>query len=193
MWTNPATSPNPLLWNEIGRVAHTLVFMVAPQGIQGGGACLEAQTYKPMSAPPACKHIAMIFRNQTTRQRSSVGEGFEAGMKRRVNVEEKEARGQRAVLGTADAMSSLAARSLGTSPSVMRPTSPYLKVPPLAHCTTSPMPCFLVAATRGAAVRNSLRSWLKPELPRDPLPLLPTVGDAVPLTGDLADPLPPFV
>ena len=63
-----------------------------------------------------------------------------------------------------DAMSSLAARSFGVSASVMRPTSPYLNAPPLAHSTTSPMACFLVVATRRAAVRNSLRSWLNPEL-----------------------------
>ena len=76
-------------------------------------------------------------------------------------------------------MSSVAARNFGTSASVMRPTSPYLKTPPLAHSTTSPMACFLVVATRRAAVRNSLRSWLKPELP---LPLL-GVGEEVDLTG----------
>jgi hypothetical protein len=34
------------------------------------------------------------------------------------------------------------------------------------------MACFLVVATRRAAVRNSLRSWLNPDLPGDPLPLL---------------------
>ena len=65
-------------------------------------------------------------------------------------------------------MSSLAARSFGISASVMRPTSPYLKAPPLAHSTTSPMACSLVVATRRAAVRNSFRSWLNPELPADP-------------------------
>jgi hypothetical protein len=75
-------------------------------------------------------------------------------------------------------MSSVAARSLGRSPSVMRPISPYLKVPPLAHSTTSLIAWFLVVATRRAVVRNSFRSWLKPELPRDPLPLLLAGGEA---------------
>ena len=55
-------------------------------------------------------------------------------------------------------MRCVATLSFGVSPSVMRPTSPYLKTPPLAHSTTSPMACFLVVATRRAAVRNSLRS-----------------------------------
>src|ERR1035441_808780 len=54
---------------------------------------------------------------------------------------------QRSAPANADAMSSLAAGSFGISASVIRPTSPYLKVPPLAHSTTSPMACFLVEAT----------------------------------------------
>ena len=89
-------------------------------------------------------------------------------------------------------MSSVAARSFGVSASVMRPISPYLKVPPLAHSTTSPMACFLVVATRRAAVRNSLRSWLNPELPDDPLPFLLAGGEARASVGGLADPFPPF-
>src|SRR5208337_5447187 len=87
-----------------------------------------------------------------------------------------------------DAMSSLAVRSFGISASVMRPTSPYLKMPPLAHSTTSPMACFLVVAARRAAVRNSLRSWLNPELP---LPLLGAGEEVYPLACGLADPFPP--
>src|SRR5208337_4793211 len=79
----------------------------------------------------------------------------------------------------------------GISASVMRPISPYLKVPPLAHSTTSPMACFLVVATRRAAVRNSLRSWLNPELPADPLPLLGAGEEGVALACDLANPFPP--
>jgi hypothetical protein len=75
-------------------------------------------------------------------------------------------------------MTSVAARSLGTSPSVRRPTSPYLNAPPLAHSTTSPIACFLVVATRRAAVRNSLRSWLNPELATAPLALLLAGGEA---------------
>jgi len=88
-------------------------------------------------------------------------------------------------------MSSVAACSLGTSPSVMRPISPYLKVPPLAHSTTSPMACFLVVATRHAAVRNSLRSWLKPELPADPLPFLAADEEGISQVCGLANPFPP--
>ena len=92
-------------------------------------------------------------------------------------------------------MSSVAARSLGTSPSVMRPISLYLKVPPLAHSTTSPMGCFLVVATRRAAVRKSLRSWFNPGLAADPLPLVGAGSEPDPLTGGLvgglADPFPP--
>ena len=95
---------------------------------------------------------------------------------------------QRAAPASVDAMSSVAARSFGVSASVMRPTSPYLKTPPLAHSTTSPMACFLVVATRRAAVRNSLRSWLNPELP---LPLLGAGEEGVPLAGGLAIPFPP--
>jgi hypothetical protein len=72
----------------------------------------------------------------------------------------------------------------------MRPISPYLKVPPLAHSTTSPMACFLVVATSRAAVRNSLRSWLNPEHPADPLPLLLAEGEAAPSVGGLPDPFP---
>ena len=96
--------------------------------------------------------------------------------------------GQRAAPASVDAISSVAARSFGVSASVMRPTSPYLKVPPLAHSTTSPMACFLVVATRRAAVRNSLRSWLNPELP---LPLLGAGEEVVPLAWGLATPFPP--
>ena len=82
----------------------------------------------------------------------------------------------------------MAARSFGASVSVMRPISPYLKVPPLAHSTTSPMACFLVVATRRAAVRNSFRSWLNPELPADPLPLLGAGDEAGRSALGLADP-----
>ena len=60
-------------------------------------------------------------------------------------------------------MSSAAGRSLAVSASLIRPTSPYLNVPPLAHLTTSAIGCFLDVATRRATVRNSLRS--------NPLPL----------------------
>ena len=80
------------------------------------------------------------------------------GLEGRSTWERENALNQRAVLATADAMSSVAALSFGVSASVMRPTSPYLNAPPLAHSTTSPMPCFLVVATRRAAVRNSFRS-----------------------------------
>jgi hypothetical protein len=90
--------------------------------------------------------------------RLSVRVGFEAGLRGQVNLGKKEVLGQRAVPLTADGISSVAARSLGASASVMRPTSPYLKTPPLAHSTTSPIACFLVVATRRAAVRNSLPS-----------------------------------
>ena len=88
-------------------------------------------------------------------------------------------------------MSSVAARSFGVSASVMRPTSPYLKVPPLAHSTTSPIACFLVVATRRAAVRNSLRSWLNPELAAEPLPLLGAGDEGVPQALGLATAFPP--
>jgi hypothetical protein len=88
-------------------------------------------------------------------------------------------------------MSSVAVRSFGISASVMRPTSQYLKVPPLAHSTTSPIACLLVVATRRAAVRNSLRSWLNPELAADPLPLLGAGGEAGRSALGLADPFPP--
>src|SRR5579862_2798315 len=88
-------------------------------------------------------------------------------------------------------MSSVAARSFGVSASVMRPTSPYLKAPPLAHSTTSPMACFLVVATRRAAVRNSFRSWLNPEPPAEPFPLLCTGGGALASVGCLGDPFLP--
>jgi hypothetical protein len=90
-------------------------------------------------------------------------------------------------------MSSVAARSFGVSASVIRPTSPYLKTPLLAHSTTSPMACFLVVATRRAAVRNSLRSWLNPELAADPLPLLGAEEEGVPSAGDLAIPPSPEI
>ena len=46
---------------------------------------------------------------------------------------------------------------------------------PLVHSTPIPIACLLFVATRRAAVRNSLRSWLNPELP---LPLL-GAGEAV--------------
>ena len=100
---------------------------------------------------------ASVRRSKARRlsQRSRVGVGVEAGVS---TWERENALNQRAVLATADAMSSVAARSFGVSASVMRPTSPYLNAPPLAHSTTSPMPCFLVVATRRAAVRNSFRS-----------------------------------
>jgi hypothetical protein len=88
-------------------------------------------------------------------------------------------------------MSSVAARSFGVSASVMRPTSPYLKTPPLAHPTPSPIACFLVVGTRRAAVRNSLRSWLNPELAGDPLPLLGAGEVGGPQRRDLANPFPP--
>ena len=117
--------------------------------------------------------------------------GVEAGVIKQVKVGKRERFNQRAVLAMADAMSSVAARSFGVSTSVMRPTSPYLNAPPLAHSTTSPMPCFLVVATRRAAVRNSLRSWLNPEPAADPFPLLlPGVGVA-PSAGGLVDPFLP--
>ena len=88
-------------------------------------------------------------------------------------------------------MKSVADRSFGASASVIRPTSPYLKAPPLAHSTTSPMPCFLVVATRRAAVRNSLRSWLNPEPAADPLPLLLTGCVLAPSAGGFVDPFLP--
>jgi hypothetical protein len=88
-------------------------------------------------------------------------------------------------------MSSVAARSFGVSASGMRPTSPYLKAPPLAHSTTSPMACFLVVATRRAAVRKSLRSWLNPELAADPLPMLGAGEGGLPQARGLADASPP--
>jgi hypothetical protein len=88
-------------------------------------------------------------------------------------------------------MSSVAARSFGISASLMRPTSPYLKVPPLAHSTTSPMASFLVVAKRRAAVRNSLRSWLNPELAAGPLPLLGAGEEGVSQACGLANPFPP--
>ena len=77
--------------------------------------------------------------------------------------------GQRVAPSMAEVTKSVAARSFGISASVMRPTSPYLNAPALAHSTISPMACFLVMATRRAVVRNSLRSRLNPDLP---LPLL---------------------
>ena len=89
-------------------------------------------------------------------------------------------------------MSSVAASNFGISASVMRPISPYLKAPALAHSTTSRIAWLFLIATRRAVVRNSLRSRLKPERPCDPLPLLPAGGEAAPLAGDFADPFPPF-
>jgi hypothetical protein len=49
----------------------------------------------------------------------------------------------------------------------------------------------LVVATRRAAVRNSLRSWLKPKLAADPLPLLGADEQGVPQACGLAIPIPP--
>ena len=98
---------------------------------------------------------------------------------------------QRAVPWRADAMNSVAARSFGASASVIRPTSPYLNAPPLAHSTTTAMACFLVVATRRATVRNSLRSWLNPKALADPLPLLCAASEVVLFAGGLADPFPP--
>jgi hypothetical protein len=57
--------------------------------------------------------------------------------------------------------------------------------------TTLPIACFLVVATRRAAVRNSLRSLLNPELAADPLPLLGAGEGGVPQTCGLANPFPP--
>ena len=88
-------------------------------------------------------------------------------------------------------MSSVAARSFGTSASVMRPTSPYLKAPPLAHSTTSAMGCFLDVATRRATVRNSLRNWLNPATAADPFPFLCAGGEGVLFAGRLVKPFPP--
>ena len=116
--------------------------------------------------------------------------GAEARSK--VSVRRKGAFRQRDVAWMADAMSSVAARSFGTSASVIRPTSPYLNVPALAHSTTSAMACFLVVATRRAAVRNSLRSWLNAEPAADPLPLLCAGGEAAPSADGMVDPFPPF-
>jgi len=106
-------------------------------------------------------------------------------------VGKKDALAQRGEPASVDAVSSVAARSFGVSASVMRPTSSYLKTPPLAHFTTSPMPCFLVVATRRAAVKNSLRSWLNPGLAADPLPLLGAGEEGVPQACGLAIPFPP--
>jgi len=99
---------------------------------------------------------------------------------------------QRAVPWRADAMNSVAARSFGASASVIRPTSPYLNAPPLAHSTTTAMACFLVVATRRATVRNSLRSWLNPEAAAGPLPLLCMGGEAAASAGGVVDLFPPF-
>jgi len=81
-------------------------------------------------------------------------------------------------------MNSVAASSLGVSASVIRPISPCLKAPALAHSTTSPIAWFFLVATRRAVPRNSLRSWLNPERPCDPFPLLRTGCEPVPLAGD---------
>src|SRR5208337_3986133 len=113
------------------------------------------------------------------------------GAKRKIGTQ-REAFGQWPVLPTAEDMNSVAARSFGTSASVMRPTSPYLNAPPLAHSTTSAMACLLVVATRRATVRNSLRSWLNPEAVADPLPLSCAGGEAAPSAGGVADLFPPF-
>ena len=88
-------------------------------------------------------------------------------------------------------MSSVAARNFGVSASVMQPISPYLKVSPLAHSTTSPMACFLVVATRHAAVRKLSRSWLNPDPAAEPLPLLGARVEAGWPTLGLVDPFPP--
>jgi hypothetical protein len=74
-------------------------------------------------------------------------------------------------------MSSVVARRFGVSAFVIRPTSPYLKAPPLAHFATSPIACFLVVVTRRAVARNSLRSWLNPELQAGPLSFLLAEGE----------------
>ena len=53
------------------------------------------------------------------------------------------------------------------------------------------MACFLVVAMRRAAVRNSLRSLLNPELEAEPLPLLGAGEEGVPQAPGLANPFPP--
>jgi len=85
---------------------------------------------------------------------------------------------------------SAAARSFGTSASVMRPTSQYLKAPPLAHSTTTAIGCFLAVAARRATVRNSLRSWLNPEADPDRLPFFCAGGEAVRFADGLGVPFP---
>jgi hypothetical protein len=50
------------------------------------------------------------------------------------------------------------------------------------------MACFFVVATRRAVVRNSLRSWLKPELP---FPLVGAEGEEDRSALGLGDPFPP--
>jgi hypothetical protein len=100
----------------------------------------------------------------------------------------KNALSQRAAPGRLAVASLVAASSLGMSASVMRPLSPYLKAPRLAHSTTSLIACFFLVATRRAVARNSVRSWLNPELP---LPLLGAGSEPDPLTGSLAGPFPP--
>ena len=99
----------------------------------------------------------------------------------------KEVFGQRAVLARPEAMSSVAVRNFEASASVIRPTSPYLKAPPLAHSTTSAIGCFLDVATRRATVKNSLRSWLNPEAAADPLLFLCTGGEGGLPAGGLAE------
>jgi hypothetical protein len=89
-------------------------------------------------------------------------------------------------------MSPVAASNFGISASVMRPISPYLKAPALAHSTTSRIAWLFLIATRRAVVRNSLRSRLKPERPCDPFPLSRAGCETAPLAGDLPDPFPPF-
>ena len=116
--------------------------------------------------------------------------GVEAGVIRQVKVRKRERLDQGAALARADAMTSVAARSFGLSTSVMRPTSPYLKAPQLAHSTTSPITCFFVVATRRAATRNSFRSWLNPEPSAEPFPLFCAGGEVAPLAGGLANPFP---
>ena len=53
------------------------------------------------------------------------------------------------------------------------------------------MACFLVVAMRRAAVRNSLRSLLNPELEAEPLPLLGAGEEGVTLARSLANTFPP--
>ena len=56
----------------------------------------------------------------------------------------------------------------------------------LDGATTSPMACFLVVATRHAAVRNLLPSWLNPELP---LPLSGAGEEGIPQVSGFGKPI----